>query len=447
MDNSNGCFIFRRDLRIFDNTALIEATKKYKSVYCIFIMTPEQLKDNEYKSESAIKFMYESLKELNKKIVLNFFYGAPHKVLEKILKENKTIKEVFVNQDYTFYSQQRDEKLKQICEKRNVLFSSFEDIVLNSVHKIKTTSGKYYSIFTPYYIKAKQEKIKQPEEVKHKNFLKIKTNSSLEKLKQFYQENNNLITGGRSEGLKILNNSFNDYKTKRDDLNYNTTHLSAYIKFGCLSIREVYYAFKDNETLVRQLYWHDFYTTLGFHEIDVSKKGSRIYQPLQKIKWMNDDKWELWKRGKTGFPIVDACMRQLNSENYCHNRGRLIASGFIKFMFMDWKKAERYYAQHLRDYSPIVNCFNWNWSMSFGPFSTPYFRIMNVWIQGKKHDKDAEYIKRWVPELKDIPAKDIHKWNEEKIRNKYSNVNYPKPCVNYGEQREKTMKVYKEIFS
>ncbi len=447
MKNSNCCFIFRRDLRLFDNTALIEATKKYNAVYCIFIMTPEQLKNtNEYKSNSAIQFMYESLKELNEEIVLNIFYGNPHKILEKILKENKTIKEIFVNEDYTWYSQQRDAKLKLVCQKRNILFSSYEDIVLNSVRKIKTTNGKYYSIFTPYYNKAKKEKIRQLENVNHRNFLKMETNSSLEKLKEFFNKKDyeTMIQGGRNQGLKHMHKkTLLDYKLKRDNLNYQTTLLSAYIKFGCISIREVYYAFKKNETLIRQLYWHDFYTTLGYHEIEFSKKGSRNYQPKENIEWMNEDKWNIWKEGKTGFPIVDACMRQLNTENYCHNRGRLIASGFIKFMFMDWKKAEMYYANQLRDYSPIANCFNWNWSMSFGSFSTPYFRIMNVFIQGKKYDKDAEYIKKWVPELKDVLAKDIHKWNE--TYKNYPNINYPKPCVEYKNQRDKTMNEYKKL--
>jgi deoxyribodipyrimidine photo-lyase len=443
---ANACFIFRRDLRIFDNTALIEATKKYKKITCVFIMTPEQLKNNIYKSESAIQFMYECLKELNQKIVLNFFYGKPTSIISKILKENPSIHEIYVNQDYTWYSQQRDNDIKQICEKKNVLFTSYEDHLLNNVNIVKTTNNKYYSIFTPYYKKAKSYKIKIPENVKHKNFIKIKTNSSLEKLKQFFVENKNpLIQGGRKEALKQFQDKKKDYKTKRDNLNYTTTLLSAFIKFGCVSIREVYYNFKGNETLTRQLYWHDFYTTLGFHEIEYSKQNSRIYQPKQNISWMNNDKWELWKQGKTGFPIVDACMRQLNSENYCHNRGRLIVSGFIKFMFMDWKQAEIYYAKQLRDYSPSANHYNWNWSMSFGPFSTPYFRIMNVFTQGKKHDPNGEYIKKWIPELKDVPAKDIHKWNE--TYKNHLNINYPKPIVDYNEQRDKTMKAYKKIFS
>ena len=444
---ANACFIFRRDLRIFDNTALIQATKKYKNIYCVFIMTPEQLKnDNEYKSQSAIQFMYESLKELSEKIFLNFFFGKPTSIIQKILKEN-SIQEIFVNQDYTWYSQQRDNDIKQICEKKNVIFTIHEDHLLNNVNDIQTTSGKYYSIFSPYYNKAKLNKIRKPENINHENFLKMKTNSKLEKLKQFFVENKiSLIKGGRKEALKQFQDKKKDYKTKRDDLNYTTTLLSSYIKFGCVSIREVYYNFKGNETLIRQLYWHDFYSTLGFHEIEYSKQNSRIYQPKQNISWMNNDKWELWKQGKTGFPIVDACMRQLNSENYCHNRGRLIASGFIKFMFMDWKKAEKYYARNLRDYSPSANYYNWNWSMSFGPFSMPYFRVMNVMTQGKKHDPNAEYIKKWVPELKDIPSNDIHKWNEKDVYEKYSNLKYPKPCVDYKEQRDKTMKAYKSLF-
>lgn len=439
---SNGCFIFRRDLRTFDNTALIEATKMYKRVYCIFIMTPEQLESNVYKSNSAVQFMYESLQELQKEIVLNFFFGNPGQILNKILKKQPDIKHVFVNRDYTFYAEKRDEELKKICTKSNILFSRFEDYLLNNVNQVKTTTNTYYSIFTPYYNKAKTFKIRIPSDIKHQNFLQIPYAIELDKLKQFFTTNPYpLIKGGRKSGLKQMTHK-NDYKDNRNILQYETTLLSAYIKFGCLSIREVYHFYKNNQLLIRQLYWHDFYTTLGFHEINYSKMNSRIYQP-KKISWLNRDKWDKWKNGQTGFPIVDATMRQLNYENYCHNRGRLIASGFIKFMFMDWKKAELYYAQKLRDYSVPVNHYNWNWAMSFGPFSTPYFRIMNVFTQGKNYDKNAEYIKKWVPELKTVPARDIHKWN--KVYSKYPNIDYPPPCVDYKIQRIKTLKLYKDI--
>lgn len=435
-------FIFRRDIRVEDNTALNAATKKYDTVYCIFIMTPEQLNhsQNKYKADSAVQFMHESLEDL--KIPVSYYYGTPHKVLSNILaKGQNKINEVFVNKDYTKYAIHRDDEIKKVCDHKGVLFSSHEDHLLHPIEAIKTGTGKYYSIFTPYYNKAKGLKINRPQKPKHSNFKKLKGGVTLDKLASFYKKDDSpLIKGGRDEAKKHLV-AKSDYKTKRDSLIYQTTLLSAYIKFGCVSIREVYYKYKNNEPIARQLYWHDFYTTVGYNNIDFTHK--RIYQPKQQIDWMNDDKFSLWKEGKTGFPIVDATMRQLKQEQYCHNRGRLIASGFIKFMFMDWRRAEQHYAQNLRDYSPSVNYHNWCWSMSFGPFSTPYFRIMNVFTQGKKHDPQAEYIKKWIPELVDVPAKDIHAWNN--AHNKHD-VDYPKPCVEYQLQRNKTMATYKALY-
>lgn len=432
-------FIFRRDLRLVDNTALIAATEKYKDVKCCFIMTPEQLQKNNYKSDAAVQFMYESLHELKDNIT--FFFGKPEQVLNKILKQNKTI-EVFVNQDYTLYAKKRDEKLEKVCKQNNVLFSSHEDHMMHPYGAIKTKQNKIYSIFTPYYNTAKELKVPLPKKTKHKNFSKLSGGVSLDKLKDFFQHNPKpLIQGGRKQALKAMKKNFDDYSKNRDKLTYSTTLLSAYIKFGCVSIREVYHRYKSVEPLARQLYWHDFYTTLGHRDIEFTEK--RIYQPKQNISWQNQQHLKAWKEGKTGFPVVDATMRQLKHENYCHNRGRLIASGWIKFMFIDWRKAEQHYAQNLRDYSPYANYYNWCWAMSFGPFSTPYFRIMNVFAQGKKHDPDCEYIKKWVPELINVETKHIHEW--DKFHNLYD-IDYPAPVVDYKEQREKTKKAYKSLF-
>lgn len=409
-------------------------------------MTPEQLKNNNFKSDSAVQFMYESLEDLKMQLnnKLHFLYGNPHKSLKQFFNSiDFKFDNVYVTKDYSFYSQQRDEKLKQLCIKNNINFISIEDHMLNNYGTIKTTTNDIYSKFTPYYNKASSQKIKQPQSF---NYLeKIKTISfknfvDLDFIKQFFIYKSTNIIGGRNNGLKQLK-QFNSklYDSDRNNMIKHTSQLSSYIKFGCVSIREVYHKFKTNELFIRQLFWHDFYTTLGHKDINFTQE--RLYQP-NGIKWLNNTFWNDWKNGTTGHPIVDAAMRQLNTENYCHNRGRLIASGFIKFMFMDWKIAEQYYAQNLRDYSPYANHYNWNWSMSFGPFSTPYFRIMNVWIQSKKYDKDCEYIKKWIPELKDVPNEHIHKWYQ--YHNNYKNINYPKPIVDYKKQREICLENYKK---
>lgn len=432
-------FIFRRDLRIQDNKGYNECCKKYDIVYPCFIMDPKQLKNNSYKSERCIYFMYESLKELNNDLdnKLNLFYGNPASVIKKLINKIKP-KSVIVNMDYSPYSRKRDEKIKKACGK-NVEFESYEDLLLLPIGKIKT-GGKMYRKFTPYYDKAKKIKISKEETKRAKKIIKLSDSKNIEYLKKFTNKKG-IFTGGRSEALKILRNknNFKSYGSKRDNLMYETTHLSAHIKFGTVSIREVYNSLKGLEALTRQLYWRDFYTNLGYFYPEFTEK--RVFQP--KLKNWNNKYLKEWKEGKTGIPIVDATMRELNETGYCHNRGRLIASGFAKFLLLDWKECEKYYATQLIDYDIFANHFNWNWSFSLGPFSTPWFRIMNVFIQGKKHDKNGEYIKKWVPELKNVKAEDLHKW--DKVYNKYD-IKYPKPIIEYKEQRDKCYNFYKELY-
>jgi deoxyribodipyrimidine photo-lyase len=437
--------IFRRDLRTHDNTALIECFKQSKKVYCVFIMTPEQLVNNPYKSERCVYFMYETLKELDETInnKMNFCYGNTNKIVEDIINKVKP-ENIFFNKDYSKFSLQRDSDIEKMCNKYNVKLKTYHDLMLNEPNKIKTSTGKKYVKFTPYYNKSKKYKIDKPQTYKiDKNKLKkfsIKQSVSVNRLLDF-TKTKGIFKGGRKDALKTLSDMsmFKAYDKKRNFMNYKTTHLSAHNKFGTISIRELYYAIGKNETLIRQLYWRDFYTSIGYFDKDFVSK--RLYQPKE-MKWDNRY-FNKWKDGKTGIPIVDATMRELNQTGYCHNRGRLIASGFAKFALIDWKKCEKYYATQLIDYDIFANHYNWNWSFSFGPFSTPWFRIMNVYIQGKNYDKECEYIKKWIPELKDVDNKDIHKWEQKYI--KYKNINYPSPILDYKSQREKCYEFYKKM--
>lgn len=434
-------FIFRRDLRTQDNIGFNKCCEKYNNIYPCFIIDPNQVKNNPYKSERSIYFMYESLDNLNKYLdnKLNIFYGKPEIVLTKLIKKVKPIS-VCVNMDYSPYSKKRDDKLKEVCGTK-INFESFEDLLLLPIGTVKTGGNKMYQKFTPYYNNAKKIKILKSETKQPKKISKILGSKQIKYFKKFTNKKG-IFTGGRDEALKILKNKkdFNNYNFKRDNLSYQTTHLSAHLKFGTVSVREVYYEFKNNEPLIRQLYWREFYTNLGYYYPEFTEK--RLFQP--KLKSWNNKFLKEWKEGKTGVPIVDATMRQLNQTGYCHNRGRLIASGFAKFLLLDWKDCEKYYATQLLDYDIFSNHFNWNWSFSLGAFSTPWFRIMNVYVQGKKHDNNGEYIKKWVPELKDVKAIDLHKWDQ--VYNKY-NVKYPKPIVNYKDQRDKCYDFYKELYN
>lgn len=264
-------FIFRRDLRLYDNTTLIEADKSKSKIIPIFIFDPHQI-ENKNKSNNCVQFMIESLNDLNIQLKnigskLYTFYGRPWDIIEElILKEEIDI--VYCNMDYTVYSKYRDNKIRNICKKYGVEFISMEDCMLNSIDDIKTETGKYYEKFTPYYSKASKIKVRLPENHKYTNLIKnymcpIKTYITLTKL---YINNPNLnIHGGRTNGISILKHikKFINYNIHKNEPKYDTTLLSPHNKFGTVSIREVFHTIKNvlgnKNELLRQLYWRDFY--------------------------------------------------------------------------------------------------------------------------------------------------------------------------------------------
>jgi len=243
--------------------------------------------------------------------------------------------------------------------------------------------------------------------------------------------------------IKILKKQ-KHYSHTRDDLSTETSGLSAYIKFGCISIREVYKKFKTNKPFVRQLFWRDFYANVIYSFPHVL--GHSLKPAYDKIKWSYNHKYiEAWKNGMTGYPVVDAGMRQLNKTGYMHNRARLIVASFlVKTLLVDWRVGEKYFATKLTDYDPASNNGNWQWISGGGADSQPYFRIFNPWEQAKKHDPDCIYITTWIPELKDVPKKDILNWDSE--YESYKNIHYPKPLLDYYETKDDTLAAYKKIF-
>ena len=235
------------------------------------------------------------------------------------------------------------------------------------------------------------------------------------------------------------------YDEKRNCLTYNTTHLSAYINLGLLSIREIYHHVVEKlgkkNGIITELYWRDFYyNILHFFPHVV---GNSFRENYDKIKWRNNKKqFKAWCEGKTGFPIVDACMRQMNETGYMHNRGRMIVASFLtKDLLIDWRWGEKYFATQLQDYNISANNGGWQWASGSGTDSQPYFRIFNPWSQSDKFDPNCEYIKKWVPELNDIENKHIHQW--DKFYQDYE-IDYPEPIVNHKDERENTLKVYKK---
>ena len=444
-------YIFRRDFRIIDNIGFTECMKNNKYIIPIFIFTPEQIKTNSYKSSNAVQFMIQSLENLNNVLdnKLNLLYGNQESIILQLIKKYK-INSIYTNTDYTPYSIKRDYQLSKLCNKLQINFKLFHDICLLKPGTVLNKTKQYYQKFTPFYNEHLKHSINKPTKNNNKvNFKKIdiKYSISFNKTKSFYKYNKYIsVLGGRNIGLLILKNiiDFKNYKKERNILALNTTRLSAYLKFGCLSIREVYYSFLKNFgkkcDLIKQLIWRDFYYNLGFGYKD--RFGKSLKEKYDNIKWINNKTFiDKWKNCKTGYPVVDACMKELNTTGYMHNRGRLIVSGFlIKNLQTNWRIGEKYFATQLVDYDVLVNQGNWQWASGSGADSQPYFRIFNPWLQSKNFDPDCIYIKKWLPELKDIPNKEIHEW--DKFYSKYKL--YYKPIIDYKLSKEITLNIYKK---
>lgn len=452
----NGLFIFRRDYRIIDNISLNLLHQKCKNIYTIFIFTPEQVgKNNKFKADNCVQFMIESLEDLETEIKNNggklyFFYGDNNKIIKKCINEFN-INIVGFNIDITPYAKKRDNSIINLCKKMDVEVLCDYDYYLFKPGEILTGGDDPYQKYTPFYQKAVKIKIPAPENIKKINFKK--SNISLpekielkEAIKKFTKINKNiLLHGGRTEALQTIKTAVKtqkQYDKTKNILSKNTSLLSPYIKFGCLSIREVYSEFKGNKDFLKQIYWRDFYAQILDNFPHVLKKN--LKSQYDNIKWLKNKNYlDAWKEGKTGFPIVDACMRQLNTTGWMHNRGRLIVASFlVKTLLIDWREGEKYFAQKLIDYDVPNNNGNWGWTSGTGADSQPYFRIFNPYSQGERYDEDCEYIKKWVPELKNVQNKDIHKWDEK--HKDYKNIDYPKPIVNYSEQRDKALEMYKK---
>lgn len=459
-------FLFRRDLRLQDNIGLIEALKLKTPVLPIFIFTPEQISNtNSFKSNNAIQFMIESLQSLDTELRkhnsrLHLFYGDTIHVLKKI-KMLITIQAIIFNTDYTPYAKKRDKEI--IDTFHNVDIRTFEDYLLSPVGSFLKDDGSFYKVFTPFLnrVKAEKDKIKRPIRVSKSQLSYLSRSSVLKQIEHGYiryEKNEHLLVqGGRPKALDILRklnlNRFKRYNDDRGDLSKETTQLSAYIKFGNISVRETYYKIydtlgKDNQ-LLSQLIWREFYYYIAHYVPRVfNKRETSNFNGKPSIKWKNSKKeFDAWANGETGFPIVDAGMREMNKTGYMHNRARLITSNFLnRLLLQDWHRGEKYFAQQLTDYDPSVNNGNWQWTASTGVDTKPYNqRVYNPWLQSKRYDIDAIYIKTWIPELKDIPPEHLHKWDVYCDTPEYKDLGYPKPIISYTERRSLSIQKYKDI--
>ncbi len=445
---STALFIFRRDLRIDDNTGLQEALRLSKQVIPCFIFDPRQIEPHPYQSMFGLQFMLQSIKDLQHQLQLiggklALFNGLPQQFITQ-LAEQQQIQAVFINRDYTPFSRQRDEELAAVCRKLGLSLHILPDSLLNEPEHALKSDNTPYKVFTAFYNNARHFPVALPKALHNPSFLSVDSTFDIHQLDVVPIEP--AILGGRNQALKILEKlgECADYQNTRDFPALDaTSKLSAHLKFGTCSIREVFYAITEQlgseHPLLRQLYWRDFFTHIAYHFPQVF--GRAFLEKFADLHWDNNtDYFQAWCNGKTGFPIVDAGMRELNTTGFMHNRVRMIVASFlVKDLHIDWRWGERYFAQHLVDYDPCVNNGNWQWAASTGCDAQPYFRIFNPWLQQLKFDQNCQYIYRWLPELQVFPAKTIHQWNM-----KYIICSYPQPIVNHAHESQVTKMWFKE---
>jgi len=447
-------FIFRRDLRLTDNTGLNNALAQSNEVIPCFIFDPRQVEDkNDYKSDNAIQFMIQSLKSLDaelhkKEAKLYVFYGKAEEVIKTIITQ-ENIDAVFINHDYTPFSIARDEAIKKICTKQGIAFEPSSDLLLHEPDMVTKKDGSHYSIFSAFYKKALTLDAPKPVAQHHGTWFtkKIKNSESTTIFKTILpKENKHIATsGGAGKGNEILKH-LETFKNYNHDRNYPiapTSHLSAHLKFGTVSIRQAYQAITKHlgraHPLLRQLYWRDFFTHIAYHVPRVF--GDPYNEKYNNLSWnKSTTDFKAWCTGQTGFPIVDAGMRELNSTGFMHNRVRMIVASFlVKDLHINWLWGEKYFAQQLVDYDPAVNNGNWQWSASTGCDAQPYFRIFNPWLQQKKYDPECLYIKKWIPELSTSDVKTIHGWFKE---DSLIIKNYPRPIVDHKRESALAKKLF-----
>ncbi|KAL0226836.1 hypothetical protein P9112_014160 [Eukaryota sp. TZLM1-RC] len=465
-------FIFRRDFRLYDNlawNACVQYCKRHSvPLLPIFCFNDLQLdpQHNPYHSPAGVNFMIQSILDLQKYLSsLCILHGANISILESI-NLCHSIDAIFFNKDITPYAKQRDSEIKSWCESNNIkCFGDFEDYTIFSLFKVVKADATPYKVYTPFYKNICRKELPLPQQEVSLEGITFVDYESLElsKFKPQSLPEKLFLVGGRCHALKLLQNvvtNYSSYDNTRNDVTNEsgTTHLSSFLKFGCLSIREVAKAvevsYGKDCVLLKQLIWREFYYSITYYFPHILQPppipNKALKEEYSDITWRSaqeePERWEAWCAGRTGVPFVDAGMRQLVETGYMHNRLRMVTSQFlIKNLHIDWRDGERFFANCLVDYDPSLNSGGWQWSASTGADSVPYFRIFNPFLQQRKFDPNALYTKRWLPDLKDVAPKDILNWDNKSVRQRVlrnSKVDYLNPIVDHASSRKETLELY-----
>lgn len=430
MNKNRTIFWFRRDLRLEDNTGLHAALEDKYPVRCIFIFDTDIL-NKLTKNDLRVSFIHQEIERLNAELkkhnsALDVYYGEPKTVFRKLIK-NTEFHALYCNRDYEPYARKRDEEVSRLLEKHNIKIRNFKDQVIFDTDDIVKPDGKPYTVFTPYSKKWLQafSKITLKKESNSEipsNFEQF--NSVLPSLEQMGFMNQDFKFPEKTINQDIIQN----YHNTRDFMGIaGTSRLSLHLRFGTISIRQlVKLAFEINSSYLNELIWREFYMAILWH---FPKVETENFKPQYNfLEWQNNEKdFERWCKGKTGYPIVDAGMRELNETGFMHNRARMITASFLtKHLLIDWRWGEQYFADKLLDYDLSANNGGWQWAASTGCDAVPYFRIFNPESQQKKFDPDGVYVKKWVPEADSFSySKPIidHKFARERALNTYKKAN------------------------
>jgi deoxyribodipyrimidine photo-lyase len=429
VDAETVVFWFRRDLRLDDNAGLYHALKENKNVVPLFIFDTEILDKLEDKADARVEFIHDALARIKAEAEalgssLLVLHGNPVELFKKLHP-----KAVYTNADYEPYARNRDASVKQSLEERGIAFRSYKDHVIFEKAEITKDDGKPYTVYTPYSRKWKaalqSSHYKSFDTQPLASALKKTEPLPFPKLADLGFEPSGIAFPERTIRQTIIE----QYHLQRDIPGINgTSRLSVHLRFGTVSIRKlVQVALKKNDTWLNELIWRDFYHMILWHFPHVNTKA---FKPAyDHIHWRNnEEEFKSWCEGKTGYPIVDAGMRELKTTGFMHNRVRMIVASFLtKHLLIDWRWGEAWFAKKLLDFDMAANNGGWQWAAGSGCDAAPYFRVFNPYLQTEKFDPEKKYIKKWVPEVETAA--------------------YPKPIVDHAFARERVLAVYKEALN
>lgn len=404
MNESIHVFWFRRDLRLEDNVGLSKALESNLKVLPIFIFDNTILSKIKDRTDARVNFIHQQVFLLKQKLKehqkdLLVFHDHPFNVFE-LLIQKYSIKAVFTNRDYEPYAIQRDENIKNLLTSHQIQFHTFKDHVIFEPHEILKPNQAPYQIFTPYSQKWLQtfhhQKFKEYT-CHYNNFHQPQEDFVFPTLEQIGFSKSKIFV----PHLRLNKDYIKTYHISRNQLeDDNGTNLGTYLRFGIVSIRTIINEYKEiNSTFILELIWREFFQMILFHF--PQNVHSPFQKKFEKIEWKMNEKnqrdFELWCQGKTGFPIIDAGMNQLNTTGLMHNRVRMVVANFLcKILGLDWRLGEAYFAQKLLDFELASNNGNWQWSAGCGCDAAPYFRIFNPLLQQEKFDPQKTYIKKWL---------------------------------------------------